>query len=55
MTNEQVMREALIAIRDSTYRSALVLRSIAERALQATEPVQYVPTPAGRAALEGGE
>lgn len=53
-SNEDVFREALMMIRDSTFRSAIQLRAIAQRALEAAEPIPYVTTPAGRALLEGG-
>lgn len=50
MTNEEHYRLALIAIRDSTYKSALQLRSEAERALDGdptppkVEPAAYLVT-----------
>lgn len=33
-SREQVFREALLAIRDSTFRNAMQLRAIAQRALE---------------------
>jgi hypothetical protein len=50
---EDTYREALLLIRDSTFRNALQLRAVAQRALEAAEPIPYAPTEAGLKALRG--